>query len=100
MLCYYSDIIVLEVNNCITYNNRSSLLLTGNLTMLYVEIKETIWNELEWNYIDIDIEITCRYQIDKQQSYPVPIAYDDSFKKMIDSFIQTDLNIIILYVSS
>jgi hypothetical protein len=31
MLCYYGDIIVLDVNNIITYNDGSSLLLKDNL---------------------------------------------------------------------
>jgi hypothetical protein len=34
----------------------------------------------------IIIILTWRYQIYKQQSYPVPIVYDDSFKKMIGFF--------------
>jgi hypothetical protein len=54
--------------------------------ILMQEIKKTIWHGLEWNYNDIDVEITWRYQIYKQQFYPVPIVYDDSFKKMIDFF--------------
>jgi len=45
MLCYYSDSIVPEMNNYITYNNMSSLLLTGNLGMSYLEIKK---NYLAW----------------------------------------------------
>jgi hypothetical protein len=43
MLCYYSDSIVPEMNNYITYNNMSSLLLTGNLGMSYVEIKKKLF---------------------------------------------------------
>jgi hypothetical protein len=58
MLCYYSDSIVPEMNNYITYNNMSSLLLTGNLGMSYVEIKKTIWYGLEWNYNNINLEIS------------------------------------------
>ena len=33
MLCHYSDNIVYDVNNCITYNGGGSLLLNGNLGM-------------------------------------------------------------------
>jgi len=57
MLYHYGDNIVPEVNNSITYNDDSSLLLTGNLSMLYLKIKETIYHGLEWNYNDIDVEI-------------------------------------------
>ena len=39
MLYHYSGNIVPEVNGGITYNGGSSLLLTGNLGMSYVEIK-------------------------------------------------------------
>ena len=48
---------------------------------------------------DIDVEITWRCQIGKQQCYHVPIVCDSSFKKIIDSFIQNGLNMMILYVS-
>jgi len=33
-------------------------------------------------------------------SYPISIVCDDSFKTMIDSFIQSGLNMMILYVGS
>jgi hypothetical protein len=46
MLCHYGSNIVSEVNSSITYNDGSSLLLTGNLGMSYVEMKETIFHEL------------------------------------------------------
>jgi hypothetical protein len=41
-LCHYNGNIVPEVSSSITYNNEISLLLTGNLGMLYAELKETI----------------------------------------------------------
>jgi hypothetical protein len=56
------------------------LLLTGNLSLSCVEIKETIFHLFRLNYNDIDVEITWRCQI--------------------DSFIQSGSNIMILYVSS
>ena len=36
MLCHYDDIIVLDVNNNITYNGESNLLLNDNLGMLFL----------------------------------------------------------------
>jgi hypothetical protein len=50
-------------------------------------------------FYDIDVEITWRCQIGEQQCYHIPIVCDSSFKKMIDSFIQNGLNMMILYVS-
>jgi hypothetical protein len=100
MLCHCGGNIVPKMNSSVTYNDRSSLLLTGNLGMSYVEMKEIICHELGWNYNDIDVEITWRCQIGEQQYYLVLIVCDDSFKTIIDSFIQNDLNIMILYVSS
>ena len=46
MLCYYSDNIVTEVNNSITYSSGSSLLLTSNLGMSYIKMKEIICHVL------------------------------------------------------
>ena len=43
MLCYYGDTTIHDVNNNITYNGESSLLLNDNLGMLYAEMKETIY---------------------------------------------------------
>jgi hypothetical protein len=66
MVCHYSDTIAPDVNSsitynsCITYNSRSNLLLNDNLDMSYTEMKETICYELEWNYNDINAEITSR----------------------------------------
>jgi len=58
MLCYYGDNIVHGVNNNITYNGGSNLLLTSNLGISYLEMKEIICHGLRWNYNDIDVEIT------------------------------------------
>ena len=58
MLYHYGNNIVLGVNSSITYNSVSNLLLTGNLSMSHSGMKETICHVLEWNYNDIDIEIT------------------------------------------
>jgi hypothetical protein len=58
MLCHYGNNIVLGVSSSTTYNGVSNLLLTGNLSMSYSEMKETICHVLGWNYNDIDIEIT------------------------------------------
>ena len=66
MLGHYNDNIVPKVNSSITCNNMISLLLTDNLDMLYVELKETICHRLGWNYNDIDVKITCRSQIGEQ----------------------------------
>jgi len=63
MLWHYNDTIVLDVNTSISYNGRSILLLNDNLGISYVEMKEIICHGLGWNYNDIDVEITWRYQI-------------------------------------
>ena len=68
--------------------------------MLYLKIKEIICHGLEWNYNDIDVEITQRCQISEQQYYIAPIVCDGSFKIMKYSFIQNGLNMMILYVSN
>jgi len=60
MLCHYGDTIVPNVNNNITYNGESNLLLNGNSGMSYAEMKEIISHGLAWNYNDIDVEITWR----------------------------------------
>ena len=57
-LCHYGGNIVPKMNNSITYNGKSSLLLIGNLGMSYVEMNEIICHGLKWNYSDIDVEIT------------------------------------------
>jgi hypothetical protein len=99
MLYHYGDTIILDVNNNITYNGRNNL-LNDNLGMSYVEIKETICHGLEWSYNDIDVEITWRCQISEHQYYPVLIVCDYNFKTIIDSSIESGLNMMIFYVSS
>ena len=45
MLCHYSDIIIIhEVNDNITYNDESNLLLNGNLNMSYEKMKLIIFH--------------------------------------------------------
>ena len=100
MLCHFDGTFVDDVNNNITYNGDNSLLLNGNLGMLYVEMKETICHGLGWSYNDINIKITWRCQIGEYQYDHVPIVCDDSFKTIINFFIQSGLNIMVLYVSS
>ena len=46
MLCHCGGNIVPKVNSSVTYNDRSSLLLTSNLGMSYVEMKEISCHEL------------------------------------------------------
>jgi hypothetical protein len=81
-------------------NDGSSLLLISNLDISYVEMKEIICHGLVWNYNDIDIKITWRCQIGEQQYYLISIVCDGSFKIMLNYFIQSGLNMMILYVSS
>jgi len=58
MLCHYDDNIVPKMSSSITYNDMNNLLLTYNLSMSYIEMKEIIFHGFEWNYNDIDVEIT------------------------------------------
>jgi hypothetical protein len=62
------------MNSSITYNDGNNLLLNDNLNMSYTKIKAIIYHELEWNYNDIDVEITWRCQIDEHQYYFVLIV--------------------------
>jgi hypothetical protein len=100
MLCHYSGTIVPSMNGSIIYNDINNLLLNGNLDMSYADMKEMFFHGLGWNYNNIDVEITWRSQISKYQYYLVPIVRDDNFKITIDFFIQSGLNIIVLYVIS
>jgi len=50
-LCHYDDNIVPKVNNSITFNGGSRLLLTGNLGMSYIKMKEIICHGFGWNYM-------------------------------------------------
>ena len=96
-------ILTLNFENLIDFamnNDKSSLLLIGNLDMSYVKMKEIICHELVWNYNDIDFKIIWRCQINEQQYYFVPIMCDGSYKTMINSFIQSGLNMVILYLIS
>jgi hypothetical protein len=43
MLCHYSDTIVHDVKNNITYNDETNLLLNGNLGMSCMKIKIYIY---------------------------------------------------------
>jgi hypothetical protein len=53
------------------YNGRSNFLLNSNLGMSYTKMKETICHEDEWNYNNINVEITWRCQIGEHQCYPI-----------------------------
>jgi len=46
MLCHYSDTIVHDVKNNITYNDETNLLLNGNLGMSCMKIKKYIYISL------------------------------------------------------
>jgi len=64
MLCHYGGTIILDVNSSITYNGGSSVLLNTNLGMSNAEMKKkTICHGLEWNYNDIEVDITWRCQV-------------------------------------
>jgi hypothetical protein len=100
MLCHYSDTIVPDVRNSIIHNGGNSLLLNDNLGMSYAKMKEIICHGIRWNYNNIDVEITWRCQFGEHQYYHVLIVYDNSFKTMINFFIQSGLDMMVLYVSS
>jgi hypothetical protein len=100
MLCHYSDTIVLDVKNSIIHNGGSSLLLNGNLGMWYAKIKKIICHGIRLNYNNIDVEITWRCQIGEHHYYPILMVYDNNFKTMINFFIQSGLNMMVLYTSS
>jgi lysozyme family protein len=93
MLCHYSDTIVPDVKNNITYNDETNLLLNGNLGMSCMKIKKKIhWRRWNYNDVDVDVDITWWCQVGEHQ-------YDGSFKTMNNSFIQNGLNMMVLYAS-
>jgi len=55
ILCYY---IVFHVNNNITYNDKSNILLNINLSMLFVDINKVICYKLRLNCNDIKVNMT------------------------------------------
>jgi len=57
-------------------------------------------NNSKMSYDNIDVEITWRCQISEHQYYPVSIMCDENFKIMIVSFIQSGLNMMVLYTSN
>jgi hypothetical protein len=85
-LCHYNCTIISNVNSNIIYNDESNVLLTINLGMLSIEIKQIICYRLEWNYNNIEVDITLRCQLRKHHYYHVLIVYDDNFKIMMDFF--------------
>ena len=62
-----------------------------------MDIKQVICHKLEWNYNDIEVDI-CK--VGEHHYYLVSIAYDISFKTMIDSFVQSGLYMKKLKISS
>jgi len=51
------------VNNNNAYNDKSSALLNANLGMSFAKMKQVICLELGWNYNDIKVDITWKFQV-------------------------------------
>jgi hypothetical protein len=58
MLCYNGGTITLDMNNSITHNNESNILLNANICMSLMDIKQVICHGLGWNYINVKVDIT------------------------------------------
>ena len=58
MLCHYSETIVLDMNNSITYIVKSTVFLNGIIGMSFEDIKKVMCERLKLNYNDVEINIT------------------------------------------
>jgi hypothetical protein len=57
MLCHSGGTIILDMNNSITHNNKSNILLNANICMSLMDIKQVICHGLRWNYINVKVDI-------------------------------------------
>jgi len=66
MLCHYGVTVAPYMSNNITYNGGSNVLLNDNLGMSFMDVKQAICHELEWNYNDIEVDITWKCKVGEQ----------------------------------
>jgi len=100
MLYHYGYTVIPDVNNNITYNGRSNVLLNANLGMSLEDIKKVICQVVGWNYNDVEVDITLKCHVMEYLYYSIPILYDVSFGTIIELFIRCGLNMTELYVGS
>jgi len=82
ILRHYSDTIIPDMNNNITYISRNGVFLNGTRGMSFKDIKKVIYGRLELNYNDIEIDITQTYLVGEHQYFSIPIAFDVDFKNV------------------
>ena len=100
MLCHCDSIIVLDSNNSITYIGRNIVFLNGTSGVSFEDTKKNISGRLEFNYNDVEIDITRRCLVEEQQYFSIPISCDVGFRNMMEKFFQNRTKMMELYVSS
>ena len=100
MLCHCDSIIVLDSNNSITYIGRNIMFLNGTSGVSFEDTKKNISGRLEFNYNDVEIDITRRCLVEEQQYFSIPISCDVGFRNMMKKFFQNRTKMMELYVSS
>jgi hypothetical protein len=60
LLCYYGGAIVNGMNNSITYNGGSIVVLNASLDMSLPEFKKVTCGRTRWNYNDVEVDIFWR----------------------------------------
>ena len=71
------------MNNNITYNGKTNMLLSANLGMSYTYIKQVIYHGLGWNYNHVEVNITWRCHVREHQYYLVLISCEVSFRTIM-----------------
>jgi len=68
--------------------------------MSFKNTKQVIYGRPGLNYNDAEIAITCKCLVEKNQYFSIPIACDVNFKNVRELFVQSETNMIELYVSN
>jgi len=99
ILCFYSGIIV-NTNNCITYNGGIHEFLIVTLDLSLNELSKMLCDRIGWNMFEIEVEIIWRIlQIGVSQAryFGVPISSDRSLNSL---FRFTRINMLKLNLNS
>lgn len=103
LLCYYGGAIVNGMNNNITYNGGSIVLLNASLDMSLAELKNVICGRTRWNYNDVEVDIFWRMLARERPVHyyvAIPIFCDMSLKTVAGLSVQYGLRLIELYLNS
>jgi hypothetical protein len=97
ILCHYSDTIVPDTNNSITYIEKN---INATKGMSFEDTEKIICGRLRLNYNSVGIDITWRSLVRERQYFSILIVYDVNFKNMIELFVQSETNMMEFYVSN